>query len=76
LGHELHDLGLDVVHVRVLAIRDAMVLDRPLRELRKRPLHLLAHVGLALIAADPDAVALDVNAIGHGRQISLALPGL
>ena len=74
--HEIEDLRLDVIHVRPVGDPDPVVLDRALLELRERLLNLLTHVGLGVVAIDPDTVASDVDLVTHRGECLHHGPGL
>ena len=63
LGDQVEDLRLDVVHVGPLRQLDPVVLHGSLLELGKGFRDLGAVVGLAVVLADLDAVAPDVDAV-------------
>ena len=71
LRDQIEDLGLDVVHVGVLAEPHPIVVDRTLLELLERALDLRAHIRLALVPAHPHPVAPEVNRVPDGREILL-----
>ena len=75
-GHQLDDLGGDVVHPRLRPVADQVVLGRALLEPLEGAQHRGAVVGFAGVAAHLDPAAVDAGAVADLREGVLAVPGI
>ena len=75
-GHQLDDLGGDVVHPWLRPVADQVVLGRALLEPVEGAQHRGAVVGFAGVAAHLDPAAVDAGAVADLREGVLAVPGI